>query len=643
MRKRPKRTDILLVAVILLCGQLPCAMAQENRDTTQQKLPSSFIGTDSSIAHRTVTCFTLADRFPAAAIQGEADTDVTYAYRQESQLRARDIYITLSSIGQAHQSLNYQANLSPGFRYRSMPYPCYRRTLEQWPLCRVDGVYTRLRYEWRNGIEHSFDVEHAQQVGSFRYNLAFQTHLSEGIYVNEEVRDINFGFEGLHRADSNRYGLEFSYIYNLFHLHESGGITNDADYLANLEPRAIAVNTPTALNRYNDNDFRYRHWLHLGNRRDSNKILLPSRLGYLTHQFQLQNFRSRYTESNFSSTLFPTPYFDAGQTADSVSGRQITNQAGWTNREPCTLNDSDFIVYLGLSHTYLRNGDTLQHFRSHVCALNAALDLPLKKAGFWQNRFSYAFSGYNRNDVDFRSGYTLPLRRLKRDSTLQTGLLRFMLHYTLAEPDFFFRHYASNYFCWDRTLEKRHLLQAEGLLDWRGWQAVFRSFTLGNHIYLNEQLQVCQSAQPIQVLQGELLLPIRWRGFGSDLHAYLQHSSSEALHLPALVTRNSLFYGFPLFHQAAYVQFGAEVTYFTAYYADGYQASMQQFYNQSSTLIGNDFYLSAFLNARIEHFHAYFACANLLSAFDGFYPFQFPHYPAKGFGFRFGISWRFYD
>ena len=46
---------------------------------------------------------------------------------------------------------------------------------------------------------------------------------------------------------------------------------------------------------------------------------------------------------------------------------------------------------------------------------------------------------------------------------------------------------------------------------------------------------------------------------------------------------------------------------------------------------------------RIEHFHAYFACANILSAMDGFYPFQFPHYPAKGLNFRFGISWRFYD
>ena len=32
-----------------------------------------------------------------------------------------------------------------------------------------------------------------------------------------------------------------------------------------------------------------------------------------------------------------------------------------------------------------------------------------------------------------------------------------------------------------------------------------------------------------------------------------------------------------------------------------------------------------------------------LSAMEGFYPFQFPHYPAKGLNFRFGISWRFYD
>ena len=628
---------------LLFCLFQTCVTAQSDTDTAKQQVSDSFIGADSSITHRAVICYILTGQLPNATANGEPDTGVTGAYRQESLLRARDIYNTLSTIGQAHKSLNYNPEQSFGFRYKELPYPCYRRELERWPLYKVDGVYTNIRYEWRNGQENSFDVEHAQQVGNFRYNMAFQTRRSEGVYVNEGVRDINVGFQGLFRSDSSRYGMDISYIYNLFHLHESGGIANDADYLANLEPRAISVNTPNAINHYNDNDFRFRHWFHPGNSRDSGNILLPSRLGYVTHQFQLKNFRSKYNDDAFNTSLFPNPYFDSGMTKDSVSGKEIFNQIGWTNREPSSISDNGFLVFAGLSHTYIRTGDTLKSFNSNVCALNAALDLPLKKAGIWQNRFSYAFSGYNRNDVNFRSGYTLPLQRFNQDSTLQTGLIRLSLHYSLSEPDYFFRHYASNYFCWDRSLDKRHLLQAEGLLDWRGWQAAFRSFTLGNHVYLDEQLQVCQSAQPIQVLQGELLLPIRWRGFGTNLHAYLQHSSSEALHLPALVTRNSLFYGFPLFHQAAYVQFGVEVTYFTAYYADGYQASMQQFYNQSSTLIGNDFYLSAFLNARIEHFHAYFACANILSAMEGFYPFQFPHYPAKGLNFRFGISWRFYD
>lgn len=624
--------------VLFLCLACLRVAAQEPADSSRREVPSSFIGTDSSVAHRTVIRYTLSEFFPTISGCVEADTSVTGAYRQESLLHAKDIYTAIATIGQAHKSLNFQTAISPGFRYKTMPYPCYRRTLEQWRLNRVDGVYTMLRYEWRNGQENSFDVEHAQQLGNFRYNLAFQTRLSEGVYVNEGVRDVNFGFHGLQRSDSSRYGFDLSFIYNLFYLHESGGIANDADYMANLEPRAISVNTPSAMNNYSDNDFRYRHWFHLGNRRDSSRNLLPSRLGYLTHQFRMKSFRSLYSDNSLG-------------TADSVSGRIIHNQIGWTNREPSSLIDLGTTLFLGVSHDFIQTGDTLDRLRSSVMALQSGMEVPLGRAGSWNARLHYAFSGYNRNDLHVTTGYVLPLfrKRILNDSTgemeqtLPKGFLRAVLKYDIQEPDYFFRHYVSNGISWNNPLQKQQLLRAKVLLDWKGCQAAFRSFSLGNHVYLNEQLTVRQLSEPIHVMQGELLLPLRWKGFGADLHGYLQRSSSDSLHLPALVTRNSVFYGFPLFHQAAYLQFGAEITYFTAYYADGYQASMQQFYNQSSTLIGNDLYLSAFLNARIEHFHAYFACANILSAMDGFYPFLFPHYPAKGMNFRFGISWRFYD
>ena len=649
MRKR-NRIGLSWALAGLLCLTTAQLKAQEPADSSINA-PSSFIGTDSSVANRIVTRFQLSNHFPSAIYAGEADTGLTGAYRQESLLRSNNLYATGATIGQAHKSLNFQPNTTPGFHYKNLPYTAYRRTLEQWPICRVDGVYTMLRYERRNGQENTFDVEHAQQVGNFRYNLAFQTKLSEGIYVNEGVRDINVGLQGIFRSDSSRYGMAISAIYNLFNLHESGGIANDADYLANMKARAITVQTPTAINRYNDFDFQFSHWLHLGNSRDSNRNLLPSKSGYLLHRFQTEGFRSLYSENGFNAELHPSPHFNPNNTSDSVSGRIIHNQIGWTNREPFSPSSSGTTLFLGVSHDFIQTGDTLDRLRSSVMALQSEMEVPLGRAGSWNTRLHYAFSGYNRNDLHVTTGYVLPLfrKRILNDSTgemeqtLPKGFLRAVLKYDIQEPDYFFRHYTSNYYCWEKNLQKERWLQAEVRLVRKNWHAALRSHTLANYTFLNGERLPVQLSRPVEVLQAEWFLPIRWKGFGADLHGYLQRSSSDSLHLPALVTRNSLFYGFPLFHQAAYLQFGIEAMYFTAYYADGYQPSMQQFYHQNSTLIGNDLYLDAFVNARIEHFHAYFALSNMLSALDGYHPFQFPHYPAKGFGFRLGISWRFYD
>lgn len=650
MQKRHHIHGFLLT--LLLCGLMLPLQAQvqepeqqesrEQQDTGQQ-LPKSFIGVDSSIAHLDVSYHTLSCNFPITEYMGEADTGITGEQRRESLLRSRSIYQTLSVIGQAHKSLDFRPDVSLGFNHRTLPYPCYRRSLDNWRLCQVDGIYTLLRYEWRNGRENSFDVEHAQKVGNFSYNLAFQTRLAEGIFVNEGVRDINVGFHGRHRADTLRYGYELLFIYNLFHLHENGGILNDADYFNNLEPRAIPVQANDAMNRSTDSRIGYRHWLRLGAEKDSNGNFLPSRLGYVMHSIHFKSFRNLYDESNFNTSRY-SPCFDPTNTHDSTSGKEIFNQIGWSNIEPCRFSDSMFSLFAGLSHQYVRVGDTLKNEQTQVCALNAYMNIPLKIIGNWSNSLYYAFSGYNANDLDLKSKYTLPFYRRTSDSTRsRIGRFQAGLHYSLYEPDYFFHHYTSNYFCWDHSLQKQQLLQLDASCAFRNQEIAFHSYTMGNYTYLTENMEVRQLHEAVQVLQGEVYFPLRLGHFGLDLHAYGQFSSSDSLHLPALVTRNTLFYGFPLFHEAAYLQLGAEMTYFTEYYADGYQASLQQFYNQSSTLIGNDFYLSAFINARIEHFHIYFACSNILAVLDGYYPFQFPHYPAKGLNFRFGISWRFYD
>lgn len=632
----------LLTGMLCLC--LFQAKGQSTSDTAQPQTPASFIGVDSSISHRDVRYFLLSETFPYQLPQGCADTGITGEQRRESLLGAHNIYQTLSTIGQAHQSLNYAPSLQAGFRYATLPYPCYQRRLATWRQCEVDGVYTLLQYEKRNGQENAFEVEHAQQTGNFRYNLALQTRLSNGIYVNEGVRDINLGFSGLHHSDTNRYGFGLSFVYNLFTLHESGGIANDSDYYAGLEARAIEVNTPTALNRGSDHHFSYRHWLRLQNQRDSNGRFTPSHMGYLTHQLDYKGMHSTYTETDFNRESHPFPAFDSMNTADFIHGRQLRNILGWSNVAPCLRADTAFRLFFGLSHEHIRMEDTLGSFHSDVCALHALAQLPLRQWGNWGHRVYYAFSGYNAGDLHYQTDCTLPLLRKTSDSTRQRiGFFRTSLRYAHYEADYLFSHYVSNYFCWDNQLKKQQHLQWEALLDIKGCQLALRNHILTNHTYLTEDLRVRQHDKSIQVLQGEVFLPLQWKGLGANLHAYVQHSNSDSLHLPAFCTRNSLFYGFPVFHDKAYVQFGVEGLYFTAYYADAYQASLRQFHNQSGTLIGNDLYLNGFINARIEHFHISFAYTNALAALPDFHPFLFPHYPAKGAGFRIGVSWRFYD
>lgn len=632
----------LLAGILCLCPfQIK---GQSVPDTSQPQRPASFIGVDSSVAHRDVRYFLMSETFPYHLPLTYADTGVTGAQWRESLLGAHSIHQTLSTIGQAHKSLNFNPSPYMGFRYASLPYPCFQRQIETWKQCTVDGVYTLLNYEWRNGQENTFEVEHAQQTGNFLYNLSLQTRLSNGIYVNEGVRDINLGFSGLQYSDTNRYGFGLTFVYNLFVLHENGGIANDSDYFNGLDARSIKVNSPTALNRNSDHHFSYRHWLRLQNQRDSNGRFTPSRMGFLMHQLDYKGLRSNFTETEFNRETYSLPYFDTVNTADFINGRQLKNTIGWSNVAPCLRGDTAFRLFFGLSHEHIRMEDTLGKFTTGVCAMHALAQLPFHHWGQWGHRLYYAFSGYNTGDLHYQTDYTLPFTRESADSLRKTfGFFRLGLQYAHYEPDYLFRHYVSNYFCWDNTLKKQQLLQLEALLDIKGGQFALRSHTLGQYTYLGEDLHVRQHKQPIQVLQGEIFLPLRWKGFGTDLHAYVQHSSSDTLRLPVFCTRNSLFYGFPVMHQKAYVQFGVDGMFFTAYYADAYQASLQQFHNQNRQQIGNDLYLNGFINARIEHVHLSFSYTNALALLDGFHPFLLPHYPAKGNGFRIGVSWRFYD
>ncbi len=656
----------LLVLLPFVCGGA-WVCAQEASDSTKTGGSGAIVHADSSVEHLPVFYYSMSQNFPFAKLTHELDTGICGLQNRERLRASADIYTTFSVIGQAHQSLNFKPQISGSFTAKNMPYPAYQLTADNLELVNVDKVYTMLRYEWGNGQENTFDVEHAQRIGNFSYNANLQTRIAEGIFVNEGVRDINLGFIGHRWADTLRYGFNITFIHNMFHLEENSGIANNADYESDLDERAIEVNTPNAYNRYHQQHFGYRHWLRLGNRKDSTGKFLPSHLGYLMHQVDWKQYKTVYTDESPSATLYPQFYFDNSLTHDSSCCQQLQNQLFWSNVAPTIQPVFKWKIAVGLSHEYAHCYDTMNHFRTQIWSAKAHATIPLGRGlgrSYWINRMRYAFSGYNANDWDLQSLYVLPFMKEVGKNLIDSGQFKAcngtgqfytykynyksigkftaQIRYSNYAPAYFFSHYQSNYAAWDNDLKKQRMLQASLGLDLFPCELKLHSYFIDNYTLLTDN-GVTQLSDKVQIWQGELSYPLRWRGFGMDLKAFVQHSSHDDVHLPDFVTRDAIFYGFPLFHNALYLQFGGEFMYFTAYYANGYRPDMQQFYSQNSDLVGNDFYINAFINARIQHFQVSASATNLLTAFDGFYPYQMPHYPAKNFGFRVGVSWRFYD
>jgi len=156
---------------------------------------------------------------------------------------------------------------------------------------------------------------------------------------------------------------------------------------------------------------------------------------------------------------------------------------------------------------------------------------------------------------------------------------------------------------------------------------------------------VRQSTSNIQVfnirLQQTLKLgPLHW---DNDV-TYQTSSKKDILPLPKISLYSNLYLGFRI-AKVLNIEVGADLRYFTRYYAPDYSPAIQQFAIQDTAhpriKIGNYPIVGAYLNMHIKHCRLYFAMTHL-NAGSG-HMFWAPHYPMDPRTFHFGVSWNFFN
>jgi hypothetical protein len=216
-------------------------------------------------------------------------------------------------------------------------------------------------------------------------------------------------------------------------------------------------------------------------------------------------------------------------------------------------------------------------------------------------------------------------------------------------PDFYIRHYHSKHFYWDDDMKKefRSHLEGELSIDRLQTRLLFGVENIKNYTYFDANARPAQSGSNIQVISATLSQNFRLGVFHLNNEVIWQKSSkTDILPLPDLSLYHNFYIETKIAHKVLNVQLGADVRYFTSYYAPTYTPAIEQFnLQQTSNRVKLGAYpiVNAYVNLQLKRTRFYAMFYHVNSGSGNSMYFLVPHYPLNQRLFKLGISWNFYD
>ena len=234
-------------------------------------------------------------------------------------------------------------------------------------------------------------------------------------------------------------------------------------------------------------------------------------------------------------------------------------------------------------------------------------------------------------------------------------------------PTFYYRHYHSRHAWWDNTNMSKILhSKIQGILNYQKTRTTLRvavdeiknytyfasSHTITSGKRVNHAITVNQNSGAIHLLTASLSQdftfgPLNWE----SVITYQNSSNKTILPVPMLNLYSNIYLRFKIAHVLR-CDFGADVRYFTKYYAPDYVSSLGQYAVQTNTNtagsdsrveIGNYPVVNVYANFHLKHTRFFIMMSHLNAGTGKKNYFYTPHYPLNQSILRFGLSWNFFN
>jgi hypothetical protein len=233
-------------------------------------------------------------------------------------------------------------------------------------------------------------------------------------------------------------------------------------------------------------------------------------------------------------------------------------------------------------------------------------------------------------------------------------------------PVFYLRHFHGKHYWWDDDLDMITRTRVEGTLtfDRFGTKLYAGAELLKNYTYLTntgeaqtnsagEVTGYLNNAAVRQCGDNIKVLTLMWQ---QQLHAGIFHldfdvayqktSNEDVLPLPDLNVYANAYLRAGLAKKVLTLELGADVRYFSKYYAPDYSAAIGQFYNQNPedrVEIGGYPIVNLYANFHLKRTRFFLQWYHFNAGGGNGMAFLAPHYPINPKMIKFGLSWNFFD
>ncbi|WP_144281871.1 putative porin [Chryseobacterium echinoideorum] len=496
----------------------------------------------------------------------------------------------------------------------------------------------------RNGA--ALQSTYTQNIGKqFNFSLDYMGLRSQGFYRNSLAANNNTLFSGHYTSKKGNYELFAHYLHQNVNNQENGGIIDDDLFLSGERQFRNRQNAQVNL-QSSSSQFSYRRY-------------------YLSHQFTPFNsekfpFRIRHTIFNQGNKY----YYDQNAVenywfelpTDIIGGFPLSTKKysnNLSNTVSLVFDNERFKLDAGVRYQNLKFGIT----ENVLPSLNIPSEIKESRLGAVGNIQIKLFEKFQlKSFLEFSNGskfgsYIKSTNNVKFEP-IKDYFVDAKINFQSAYPSFNYLANTSiyrgfNYFLEDAKNQSVTEVGGSVNLKWFQSQLFANYFRIDNYTYFSADAQPKQSNNSLNISQIGGDATFSYGKFHLNTRVQFQNAltNKELLPMPSIIGRANFFFQSKAFKNAAEIQTGLKVYYFSKFASREYFPILNEYIlpGNDSFSIGGQPIADLYFNMKVKKMFFFIEGQQIGTLISHNKAYAFPHYPVYDFRLNIGIVWYLFN